>query len=391
MATKTRKIPTGILPALRTDDAGQGPEPHFDTDTQPSPDTRKFTLVRALGWYSTMSNRKLAKDWLLHYAQERGVATVDLKTLKTVHEREYDLQLGALARLAGRGLVHTEAELARIGDHLKTLLDTATVTSTEASDAPETEVVSNRPNIQEIMRDRAREAAGDLEGLFDDYATAGCPQPVSVNVMGVLTQHNVMAQHVGIIIDVWTARRAEFEAVQDGDPQLKEGYSQYTKIGMRNMIKFVDAVLAGLQSYSTVKKAAKAPRKKKAVPVEKLVAKVKYLKTFKDDALKLDLVSLHPSKLVGASEAFFYDTAKRKLVYVVADSHAGSLGVKGTTLLGFDAAASGIKTVRKPAEIVKKLMAAGKPASRKVFTELTTTHAAWNGRLNENTIILKAW
>lgn len=378
-----------ILPELRADDPGWGSEPLVLS--QPETDgERRSLLVRSLSWYSSNFGRKSAKEWMLHYATERGVSSGDLKVLRSVHERQYDLQLGAVARLAGRGLVLSESELARIGDHLKSLL----IAKTETVEVVATDAEPAKPktDVQTIMRDRARECAGELEGMFDDFVTHGAPDAAGINVVGLLTERGIMVQHVALISEVWTKRKAEYEAVQAGaDKQLVEGYSQYTKVGFRGLVKWCDAVLSGLASYATVKKASKAPRKRKPVPVEKQVAKVKYLKTFKDDALKIDLVSVHPAKLVGATEAFLYDTLKRKVVYITADSHAGALSIKGTTVLGFDAKQSGIKTVRKPAELLKKLAGAGKPASRKLFTELTTTHAQWNGRLNENVIIVKAW
>jgi hypothetical protein len=123
------------------------------------------------------------------------------------------------------------------------------------------------------------------------------------------------------------------------------------------------------------------------VSVEKQSSKIKFLKTF--DELKL--TSVHPGKLIGASEAWLYDTAKRKLWYLVADSHVGVLGVKGATILGYDTSKSGVKTVRKPSEVIKKLMAAGKPAARKLFTEINSVQAQPNGRTNENLIILKVY
>jgi hypothetical protein len=49
------------------------------------------------------------------------------------------------------------------------------------------------------------------------------------------------------------------------------------------------------------------------------------------------------------------------------------------------------KTVRKPAETIKAITAAGKPAARKIFKELTTTETPWNGRGTENLVVLKAW
>jgi hypothetical protein len=75
----------------------------------------------------------------------------------------------------------------------------------------------------------------------------------------------------------------------------------------------------------------------------------------------------------------------------VADSHIGTLGIKGTTILGFDTTNSGVKTVRKPEVVIKELMTGGKPASRKLFKEIKSVHAKSNGRTNENLIILKAY
>jgi hypothetical protein len=129
---------------------------------------------------------------------------------------------------------------------------------------------------------------------------------------------------------------------------------------------------------------------RKAVPVEKLVAKLKYLKVFKDTATKLDLTSLHPVKLHGSSEAWVYDTAKRKLHHFIADEYSKTFTVKGNTLLGFDAANSEVKTLRKPAEQLKEIMGS-KPAARKYFKDIKAVATTPNGRFNESMVILKAF
>jgi hypothetical protein len=114
---------------------------------------------------------------------------------------------------------------------------------------------------------------------------------------------------------------------------------------------------------------------------------MKYLNEFSE----LKLTSVAPKTVLGSTEIWLYDTQKRKLSYYVADSHIGTMTVKGTTIVGFDATKSGVKTLRKPADVLKKLMAGGKPASRKVFSEINAVHAQPNGRTNEHTIILKAY
>jgi hypothetical protein len=249
--------------------------------------------------------------------------------------------------------------------------------------------VATRPNIQEIMRERTREAGGEIEGWLDDFIVSGARgSAVSVNSVGILSERNILPQHVSILTDVWKNKLGEFElALAGSDTQLNEAYGHFTKTQLKGLVKFCEAVLASLNSYISVKKANKAPRKKKAVSPEKVVAKLKYLKDFAE----LKLTSVAPKTLVGATEIWLYDTAKRKLHYYVADDHVGTMTVKGTTVIGYDATKSGVKTVRKPADVLKKLMSAGKPASRKVFSEINSVHAQPNGRTNESIIILKAY
>ena len=175
-----------------------------------------------------------------------------------------------------------------------------------------------------------------------------------------------------------------------GDPDLKDAYRQLGKIQLRNLVKFIEQVLGELNSYISIKKAAKTPRKRKAVPVEKVVAKLKYLKEFKDPVNKLDLISVHPTKLHGASEAWVYDTAKRKLHHYIADEYSKTFTVKGNSLLGFDTNKSEIKTLRKPGEQIKEVMGS-KPAARKFFSSIKAVATTPNGRFNSEMIILRAF
>jgi hypothetical protein len=47
------------------------------------------------------------------------------------------------------------------------------------------------------------------------------------------------------------------------------------------------------------------------------------------------------------------------------------------------------RTLRKPAEVIKRVMEGGKIVLRKVLTDLTTTETQLNGRFNEDTILLR--
>jgi hypothetical protein len=131
-------------------------------------------------------------------------------------------------------------------------------------------------------------------------------------------------------------------------------------------------------------KVNRAPRAKKSVPAEKLIAKLKFMKS--NEPLKL--VSINPTDIIGAGELWTYNTKSRKLgKYVAAEFN--TLGVKGTTITGFDEFKSIQKTLRKPEEKLKEFKAAGKIALRKFLDDINATDTKMNGRINEEIILLK--
>jgi hypothetical protein len=175
--------------------------------------------------------------------------------------------------------------------------------------------------------------------------------------------------------------------VAGADSQLVEGYSHLSKIQMRNVIKFCEAVINDCGAYVQIKKVERKPRKAKPVSPEKRAAKFRYLSDFAE----LKLKSLPASALVDKSEAWLYNTKTRKLIHLVADSHVGQFTIKANNVIGFSTSESMQKTLRKPAEVLKEIMAGGKPAARKTYKDLTTTETAFNGRGNEHIVILKSW
>lgn len=358
-----------------------GEEPLFVL--QPDEDQRRVTLMRSFTWYNRFYGKKDAKELMSQYLDFNN-RTTDAKAMRKVHENEFLMTLCWLARMKLRGLALTEHEELTLENEVGRLLKIVykpEEVKVEV-DAP------TRPNIQDILREKAKDAAGELEGMFDEFILNG---KSSLKAMDVVAKFNVMPQHISLITDIWKKKQNEFEELQKGlDKQLNEGYNHLTKIQVRNIIKYIDGVLSDLNAYISVKKASKAPRQRKAVPVEKIVAKLKYLKTFKDTTNKLDLVSISPVKLHGASEAWVYDTAKRKLHHYIADEYSKSFTVKGSTLLGFDTGKSEVKTLRKPAEQLKEIMGS-KPAARKYFTDIKAVATTPNGRFNEAMIILKAF
>ena len=397
MATRKPKL-TGdhFVKALNPRDADTkylGDEPFFPL--QPESSERTVALSRGFTWYNRFYGKKDAKELLALYLDhhERGA---EAKQLRKVPESEVLMTLCWLARMNMRGLELTEREELTLENEIARLLQAVLkpeihVSQISGAKKEVEEVATNRPNIQEIMKEKARDAAGELEGFFDDMILAGAKAGYNVKVIDEVAKRSVMPQHISILTDVWKKKLKEFEAVQDAkDPLVVEAYSFLGKTQVKNIIKFIEQVISDLNSYISVKKASKAPRKRKAVPVEKIVSKLKYLKEFKDPTNKIELISVHPTKLHGASEAWVYDTAKRKLHHYIADEYSKTFTVKGNALLGFDTNNSEIKTLRKPGEQLKEVMGS-KPAARKYFKDIKAVSATPNGRFNENMLILKAF
>jgi hypothetical protein len=191
-----------------------------------------------------------------------------------------------------------------------------------------------------------------------------------------------------MIKDRWTSKLNEFElAVAGRDADLVKGYDYLTKIQLKNCVKFCELVLTDCGSYIQIKKVERKPRKVKPVAPEKRAAKFKICA----EVAELKLKSLSAAQLVDKSEAWLYDSKKRKLIHLVADDHAKVFTVKNNSVIGFSTVETQQKTLRKPAETIKAMMSAGKPAARKLFKEIRATETAWNARGTENLVILRVW
>jgi uncharacterized protein (DUF433 family) len=285
------------------------------------------------------------------------------------------------------GLELNEHEQCIIDEQISAMLKTKQEIKRAQVDV-DADIAVAKLTIQDHLREKISECCGELEGMFDDFIVSGAKMSADFSPIKLMRGMNISPNMVGTVTTVWELRLAEFnEVLEANDEQLVEGYSHLTKIQLRNCVKFCETVLADCQSYIAIKKVERKPRAKKAISPEKQSSKFKYLKEFPE----LKLKSETPAKLVNASEAWLYDTVKRKLIHVLADTHLGTFTVKGSAIIAFDTATTVQKTLRKPAEQIKLVMSGGKPAMRKEFAAIKATETKFSGRGNENLVILKAW
>ncbi len=356
-----------------------GEEPTWRT--QPT-DNRVSRLSAAFNWYNYFYSKKDARDMIVRYLEAHD-RKADVRTLRGVPDSAIRTTTAWLCRMTQVGLELTDQEQIQLDNMLKEML-TARQVVAEAAVEP----AVPRVTIQDRLREKASECAGELEGMFDEFVVNGAKMSADYKPVSLIRSMNIAPQMISVLSDIWRQRQQEFEAAADGkDAQLTEAYRHLGKVQLRNCIKFCETVINDCGAYVQIKKVERKPRKVKAVPPEKRAAKFKIQAEFAE----LKLKSLPAASLVDKTEAWLYDTKKRKLIHVVADEYAKVFTVKSNSIIGFSTVNTVQKTVRKPSDVVKAMQAAGKPAARKLFKDLTTTETAFNGRGTENLVILRSW
>jgi hypothetical protein len=261
------------------------------------------------------------------------------------------------------------------------------------------------PTIQERIAEQAQAACEDIEEWLEGFITNKKKfDPKGFDFVTHFARNKVSQAHARKIKGYYAGELAEAQLIQklptpgeinkEKDPhksdmlaQLREGYSHLTKKDAAAYLEALETLHGACNMVIDASKATRKTRIKKPIAKEKLISKIKYLA--KDD--KLQIVSVNPLELLDASEVWVYNIKTRKLGKYVADEYAKTLGVKGTTLVGFDESKSIQKTLRKPAETLKEFKKASKVKLRKFMEEIKTTDIKLNGRLNADTIILKVY
>jgi hypothetical protein len=351
----------------------------------------------AMKYYRMETSGKELKAKVIDWMGKNGYDKKTIASFKKTKDNRCSLTVGSIAACLLKGMQSTRpdfnngrdtatwlgAEIAKIIDEGKNDIDEDAVKA--AADA--NKAVVYVPTIQERTREAAMKMTEEIENAYESYQTdPEAFDPKAFKVLNLLKSQQAKAAHARIIRDFYARDLAELEelASGNGDEQLKEGYKHRSRKQIKNFIQFLTEVQTACTMLMQEAKVNKKPRKTKTVPAEKVVGKLKYMKT--NEPLKL--VSVGPADILGAGELWVYNTKTRKLgKYVAAEFN--TLSVKGTSIVGFDENKSIQKTIRKPEEKLKEFKAAGKIALRKFLDDINATDTKLNGRTNEDTILLK--
>jgi hypothetical protein len=375
---------------------GKDLSPKWDNTLDLSTDQYARHFRISMEWYRLESSGKELKPKVINWMSVNGYSKTDIANFKKSKDSRCSPTMGAIAACLLKGMPEQRAdwnEGRSTAEWLKTSIQKVIEESKYDVDeeAATADAEANKPNvyipsIQERLREAAIGMTEEIEDaieLFQEDPEAFDPK--AFKLLNLLKAKGAKAAHTRIIKNFYARNLDELtEAANTKDEQLKEGYSHLSKAQLKKITSFYQEIISACDMLGQEAKVNRKPRAKKVVPADKLVAKLKYMKT--NEPLKL--VSINPADIVGAKELWIFNIKTRKIGKYVADEYK-ELGVKGTTVTGFNINLSVQKTLRKPDEQLKEFKAAGKVQLRKFLDDIKAVDIKLNGRINEDTILLK--
>ena len=350
----------------------------------------------AMQYYRMEFSGKDLKPAVIKWMISVNAAKDDIAAFKKTKDNRCNITMGAIASCLLRGMPAVRADFNDGKDTALWLSKAITQVIGEGThDVDEDELAAKEaekpvvytPSIQDRVREAAYRMTEEIEDAIEGFqADPENFDPKAFKMLNLLKGKEVKSAHARIIKSFYARQLSELEELASGkgDEQLKEAYSHRSKKQIRNLIAFYQEIASACDMLAQEAKVNRAPRKAKEVSKDKLIAKLKFMKS--NEPLKL--VSINPVDIIGAGELWIFNTKTRKLgKYVAAEFN--TLNVKGTTITNFDEFKSIQKTIRKPEEKLKEFKAANKVALRKFLDDINATDTKMNGRINEETILLK--
>ena len=377
-----------ITNPLMLDEKYTGGEPEFLGVEFKDESERNIALMRAFYYYNYFNSGKQFKKDVIKYAKdELKYDKEKLELLAISPDWACEIQSGSLLRMRGRGFALRDSDYGVINRNVEKMLNLGVAkVKQDIDDENDPNVKAKGPiiSVQDRVKAKVNELViTELEGLHDEWILGNSPPSGVIELMKAAI---LPAQSVKYVVEWAEKRRVELqEAIDKLDPQLVEGYSHLTLKRKKDCAAWFEGIIADAQRFGNNTKTVRKARVKKPVSLEKQLSKLKYLKESPENKL----VSINPSQILGAMELYTYNIKYKALTRYIAESGTG-FEIKGTTLTKYDQSKSITRKLRKPEITLAEVLSSAQMKAAKVFDALTTKPSVPNGRMNEDTIILKA-
>lgn len=343
-------------------------------------DTR---LAKMLNWYNVMSDEKDKDKWLIDYMKKHGYSKTDISNIVNLNSLGNVAKNGAsvLARIESNGTVFAGELEGRVKSRIEKALSYSQREVKE--DTSSVKVISIQDKIKALAEPHIIHVDDEIHSWYYERKTK-----IEFSLYTYLQRNQLNSQicnHIKALVSKIHAEHAEM--VEGKDEQLNEAYAYLPNASKKAIMKQLTSCMEDIERFVGNTKVSKPrkPRKKKEVTASKLINKLKYQKEF----TKLKIKSISPESIVSAQQLWVYNTKYGHLTMLNAIDHKG-LSVKGTTIVDYDQTSSLKKKLRKPEDVIQKVLTGGKLVLKKLMIELTTKPIEVNGRINDDCILLKA-
>ena len=381
---KRKFLKNGLVAATESKWTGEEPTWH-DVDTW-TDEKKKKTFSRALNFYNYYLNTDDYFSIIEEYVKsiDRPSNKTTLKMIRKAPKCIEIVSCGKLARMMNLGMpkYHNDVDYGvEVDNYLRKI---STLVPIERNT---TKTVKKKVSVYDIMQERIREGVlVRMDEMLDGWILNNTAKVFKINVGSLLKSVNAPISSLGTVVGWITKQRDELiEARDKSNPDSVEGYSYLKKPAIKKRIALLEEMLNDVEIYKSTKKAARKPRKTKEKSADKLVAKMNYLKSSPD----YGVASVNPIKVVGSIKVYLFNEKYRKLTVLSTTSLSG-LSVKGTTIRDYDEKNSFSMKIRKPEEILPIIVSKTDKQIANALKKLTTKKTSANGRVNDNTLILKA-
>lgn len=209
---------------------------------------------------------------------------------------------------------------------------------------------------------------------------------LSTNQVSQKIAKQIQQQYQNKITDLINERNNVRRDIDDFDS--KEQLKTYIN-DLSRQIKAFQNIYNQIDSYvgNSAANKTKRKRKKKAKSAEKQIESLSYKSADKKYMIK----SIDPERIVGSTMLVVFNTKNRKLGIYYANDDKG-LSIKGTTIQNYNASKSQQKTIKKPERFLSHFQKSNDRRIRLVFDrDFNTKASELNGRINQHTILLKAF
>jgi len=346
-----------------------GEEPTWDKDA--------LSVPRALSWYANQLSSKESKKYTLDYLKEYKFDKDLQEKISSVSEDRF-LNLGFVCRLEQRGANLNKKEW--IEDRINNLLKFVDGSQSVSQFAKKDDGIS----IQDRIFEQCSIYISEIDGYVDQWIKE--KKPVEFSPYDWLITKSVKGVHAKQISEHYKPLKEELlGAYNKTDEQLIEGYSLFKRTDLKKFIDFITSIIEDCEKLISNAKVTRKPKKKKSVPVAKKVSKVKH----KKEDTEYKIVSINPVDIIGCSQLWVFNTKTKKLgIYMCIDG--SGLSVKGSSIEGFDEHLSMQKTLRKPLDVLPAVTKGKKSELKTVMNSINGKSFSLNGRINSDTVLLKA-